>query len=62
MGKAGKIVSRVLQTTGMVVIAGGLIAANIVANSFKEIINIYFNGFGADFSNFDSAAGNNICQ
>ena len=62
MTKAKTIVSRVLQTVGMVVVAGGVIAANIVANSYKEIISIYFNGFGADFSKFDSEAGNNICQ
>ena len=57
-----KVLSRVFQTVGMVLTAGVVIAANIVAGYFSEIITIYLNGFGADFSNFDSQAGNNICQ
>ena len=57
-----RIISRVLQTTGMVIIAGVVVATNIVAGHFSEIITIYLNGFGADFSSFDSSAGNDICQ
>jgi len=57
-----KVLSRVFQTVGMVLVAGVVIAANIVAGHFSEIITVYLNGFGADFSQFDSSAGNNICQ
>ena len=57
-----KVLSRVFQTVGMVLVLGVVIAANIVAGHFSEIITVYLNGFGADFSQFDSSAGNNICQ
>lgn len=57
-----KFISKFFQTFGMVLIAGVVVAVNIVAGHFSEIITIYLNGFGADFSKFDSASGNNICQ
>ena len=45
----------------MVLVAGVFIGVNIAVQNFAEIISIYFNGFGADFSEFDSSAGNNMC-
>ena len=59
---AKKKLSKILQTAGMVLVAGTVVAANIVANYYSEIISIYLNGFGIDFSTLDSASGNNICQ
>ena len=59
--KKGKL-SKILQTIGMVLVAGVVIGANVAASHFSEIISIYLGGFGADFSNFDSSAGNNMCQ
>jgi len=53
---------KILQVAGMATVLGITVAANIVAMNFSEIISIYFHGFGADFSNFDSTSGNNICQ
>ena len=53
---------KIVQIAGMATLLGATVAANIVLSNYAEIINIYFNGFGADFSNFDSSAGNNICQ
>ena len=46
----------------MFLVASVVIAANVVASNFSEIISIYLNGFGADFSKLDSTSGNNICQ
>ena len=54
--------NKIFQCAGMILVAGAVVAANIVANYYSEIISIYLNGFGADFSNLDSASGNNICQ
>ena len=62
MSKRARLISRIIQTVGMVLIAGVVVAANIVAGYYQEIITVYLNGFGADFSKFDSNAGNNICQ
>lgn len=45
----------------MVLVAGLVIGVNVAVNHFSEIISIYLNGFGADFSEFDSSAGNNMC-
>ena len=53
---------KIVQIAGMATLLGATVAANIVLSNYAEIINIYFNGFGADFSKFDSSAGNNICQ
>ena len=57
-----KKISKILQTVGMVLIVGVVTAANIVASHFGEIIGIYLSGYGTDFSNFDSASGNDMCQ
>ena len=54
--------NKIFQCAGMILVAGAVVAANIVANYYSEIISIYLNGFGADFSKLDSASGNNICQ
>ncbi len=55
-------VGKILQTAGMALILGAVVAVNIVASYYSEIISLYLHGFGADFSNLDSSAGNNICQ
>ena len=44
-------VGKILQTAGMTLILGAVIATNIVASHFSEIISLYLHGFGADFSN-----------
>ena len=54
--------NKIFQCAGMILVAGAVVAANIVASYYSEIISIYLNGFGADFSKLDSASGNNICQ
>ena len=59
---AKKKLPKILQAIGIVLIAGAVTATNIVANYYSEIISIYLNGFGIDFSNLNSASGNNICQ
>jgi len=59
--KKGKL-SKIIQTIGMVLVAGVVIGVNVAVNHFSEIISIYLGGFGADFSEFDSSAGNNMCQ
>ena len=55
-------VSKIIQTAGMVLVAGVVVAVNIAASYFSEIIGIYLNGFGVNFDDFDSASGNEICQ
>ena len=55
-------VGKIIQTAGMALVLGAVIAVNAVASNFSEIITLYLHGFGADFSNLDSSAGNNICQ
>ena len=55
-------ISKIFHAVGMALVVGAVTAANIVAGYYSEIIGIYLNGFGADFSNLDSSAGNNICQ
>ena len=53
--------SKIIQIVAMALIAAIVIAANCVAAYFKEIISIYLYGFGNDFSNLDTAVGNETC-
>ncbi|MCR5079500.1 MAG: glycoside hydrolase family 3 C-terminal domain-containing protein [Bacilli bacterium] len=57
-----KRLGKILTIAGMVVLAGAVTAANIVASQFSEIISIYLGGFGNDFSKLDTTAGNALCQ
>ena len=57
-----KKISKIIQTVGMALVLGAVVALNVVANHYSEIISIYLGGFGADFSSFSSEAGNSICQ
>ncbi|MCR5491793.1 MAG: glycoside hydrolase family 3 C-terminal domain-containing protein [Bacilli bacterium] len=57
-----KKVGKIVQIAGMALLAGAVVAANIVASGFSEIISIFLGGFGNDFSTLNTAAGNEICQ
>lgn len=53
--------SKTIQVAAMALILAIVIAANIAAASFSEIISIYLYGFGKDFSNLDTSVGNETC-
>lgn len=57
-----KKIGKILNAAGMVLVAGAVVAANIVASGFSEIISIYLGGFGNDFSTLDTRAGNLLCE
>ena len=53
--------SKIIQTSAMALIVAVVIAINIVAGYFSEIITIYLYGFGNDFSSLDTSVGNDTC-
>ena len=56
-----KKTSRIIQTSAMALIVAVVIAINVVAGYFSEIITIYLYGFGNDFSALDTSVGNDTC-
>ena len=54
--------AKIIQTVVMALILVVVVAANVVASYFGEIITVYLYGFGNDFSNLDAVVGNDTCM
>ncbi len=54
--------SKILQIVGMGLIAAVLIAANILAGIYGDLITTYFGGYGLDTSKIDATKSEAVCE